>query len=64
MSFFAEQQIKNELKKIIGSNCEPTAELEKMLLDAYSKGRTDALSALGLDEGDISTDEGLMAWTA
>jgi len=34
MSFLTDQNLKNELKKIIGTNCEPTHELEKMLLDA------------------------------
>ncbi len=64
MSIFADQRVRNELKKLIGTNCEPTQELEKMLLDAYSKGRTDAFEALGLNEGEIPTEQGLMAWTA
>jgi len=64
MSLFVDQKIKNELKAILGKNCEPTQELEKMLLEAYTKGRMDALAALGLDESDFSTENGLMAWTA
>jgi len=64
MSFLTDQNLKNELKKIIGTNCEPTHELEKMLLDAYAKGRNDTLVSLGLDESEISSEQGLMAWTA
>jgi len=64
MSHFTDQNVKSELKKIIGPNCQPTHELEKMLLDAYSKGRADALTALGIDESEMPSGEGLMAWTA
>ncbi len=64
MSHIATNEIRRELKKIIGENCEPTQELEKMLLDAYAKGRSDTLEALGLEECDLSPDKGLMAWTA
>ena len=64
MSYFADKKIKDDLKKILGANCEPTQELEKMLLEAYSKGRTDAFEALGLDESEFPSESGLMAWTA
>ena len=64
MSYFADQRIKNELKAILGENCEPTQELEKLLMEAYAKGRKDAFAALGLDESEIPSESGLMAWTA
>lgn len=64
MRYKAEEQIKAELRKIMGVNCEPTAELEKMLLAAYSKGFDDAYGSLGLDEDDFQSGDGLMAWTA
>ncbi len=64
MSFIADKKIKSELKKIIGDNCEPTLELEKMLLDAYTKGKEDAYESLGLTEEDLQSERGLMAWTA
>jgi len=64
MNFFADQKIKDELKAILGSNCEPTQELEKILIEAYAKGRTDAFAALGLDESEVPSENGLMAWTA
>ncbi len=64
MKNFKDKSIRDQLKLIIGENCEPTQDLERMLLDAYALGRTDALDSLGLCEEDVPAGEGLMAWTA
>lgn len=61
---FANQEIASELKKLIGDNLEPTQDLERMLMIAYEKGRTDAFSELGIDESELPGGDEFVAWTA
>jgi len=56
--------VRKELKSLIGHNCEPTQDLERLLLSAYARGRSDVFQELGIDESDLSSDYDKVAWTA
>lgn len=64
MSFYNENAVRKELKSLIGHNCEPTVELERLLINAYIKGRNDAFEELGIDESDLTSEYEAVAWTA
>lgn len=40
------------------------AELDRLIAEAYAKGRTEAFTFLGLDEKDFPEGDGLTGWVA
>lgn len=64
MNLYDKIAVRKELKSLIGRNCEPTQDLERLLLSAYAKGRNDVFQELGINEDDLSSDYDTVAWTA
>lgn len=64
MNFYDQSAVRKELKTLIGHNCEPTQELERLLFKAYNKGRSDLFAELGIDESELSSGYPMTAWTA
>lgn len=64
MNHMLQEFAKETVRDVCGDNVELAPSVERIVMEAYLRGRGDTLAMLGIEEDDLPAADAATAWTA